>query len=91
MQPPKREQTINVMLVDDHLLVRRGFRRLLEDDSEIAVVAEAGDGPEAVQLAELQDTWQPHPSRDHQHIAFVQGVEHLWEACQVPLNACVIR
>ena len=46
---------------------------------------------EAVQLAELQGAWQPHPSRDHQHIAFVQGVEHLWEACQVPLNACVIR
>ncbi len=35
--------------------------------------------------------WQPHPSRDHQHIAFVKGVEHLWDACQVPLNACVIR
>jgi hypothetical protein len=46
---------------------------------------------EAVQLAKLQDTWQPHPSRDQQHIAFVQGVEHLWEECQVPLNACVIR
>jgi len=46
---------------------------------------------EAVQLAELQDAWQPHPSRDHQHIAFVKGVEHLWDACQVPLNACVIR
>jgi hypothetical protein len=46
---------------------------------------------EAVQLADLQEKWQPHPSRDHQHIAFVQGVEHLWEACQVPLNACVIR
>jgi hypothetical protein len=45
---------------------------------------------EAVQLAELQATWQPHPSRDHQHIAFVKGVEHLWAACQVPLNACVI-
>src|SRR5262249_37254180 len=46
---------------------------------------------EAVQLANLQDAWQPHPSRAHQHIAFVQGVEHLWEACQVPLNACVMR
>ena len=46
---------------------------------------------EAVQLAELQDAWQPHPSRAHQHIAFVQGVEHLWEECAVPLNACVIR
>ena len=46
---------------------------------------------EAVQLATLQDAWQPHPSREQQHIAFVQGVEHLWEACQVPLNACVMR
>ena len=39
------------MLVDDHLLVRRGFRRMLEDDPDIAVVAEAGDGQEAVDLA----------------------------------------
>jgi hypothetical protein len=46
---------------------------------------------EAVQLADLQDTGQPHPSREQQHIAFVSGVEHLWEACQVPLNACVMR
>jgi len=43
---------ITVLLVDDHLLVRRGFRRLLEDDPEIEVVAEAGDGPEAVEAAE---------------------------------------
>jgi hypothetical protein len=46
---------------------------------------------EAVQLAELQDAWQPHPTRDHQHIAFGKGVEHLGEACQVPRNACVMR
>jgi hypothetical protein len=46
---------------------------------------------EAVQLAELQDAWPPHPARDHQHIACVKGVEHLWDACQVPLNACVLR
>jgi len=46
---------------------------------------------EAVQLAELHSAWQPHPSRDSQHIAFVQGVDHVWDACQVPLNACVIR
>lgn len=46
---------------------------------------------EAVQLAELQGNWQPHPSRDNQHIAFVQGVDHLWAECQVPLNACVIH
>ena len=43
---------ITVLLADDHTLVRRGFRRLLEDDPEIAVVGEAGDGDEAVALAE---------------------------------------
>ncbi len=45
------EKNISVMLVDDHMLVRRGFRRMLEDDAEIRVVAEAGDGQEAVEVA----------------------------------------
>ena len=42
---------ITVLLADDHPLVRRGFRRLLADDPGIEVVAEAGDGAEAVALA----------------------------------------
>jgi DNA-binding NarL/FixJ family response regulator len=45
------EEKISVLLVDDHILVRRGFRRMLEDDAEIEVVGEAGDGNEAVALA----------------------------------------
>jgi DNA-binding NarL/FixJ family response regulator len=42
---------ISVLLVDDHALVRRGFRRILEDEADITVVGEAGDGAEAVRLA----------------------------------------
>jgi len=42
---------ISVLLVDDHSLVRRGFRRLLEDEPDMIVVGEAGDGAEAVRLA----------------------------------------
>jgi DNA-binding NarL/FixJ family response regulator len=42
---------ITVLLVDDHTLVRRGFRRLLEDDPAIVVAGEASDGEEAVRLA----------------------------------------
>jgi DNA-binding NarL/FixJ family response regulator len=42
---------ISVLLVDDHSLVRRGFRRMLEDEADIVVVGEAGDGEEAVRLA----------------------------------------
>ncbi|MGO9227947.1 MAG: response regulator [Bryobacteraceae bacterium] len=42
---------ITVLLVDDHALVRRGFRRMLEDDPEIEVLGEASDGHEAVEAA----------------------------------------
>jgi DNA-binding NarL/FixJ family response regulator len=45
------EPRIPVLLVDDHSLVRRGFRRMLEDDPQITVVGEAEDGHQAVQLA----------------------------------------
>jgi DNA-binding NarL/FixJ family response regulator len=47
---------ISVLLVDDHTLVRRGFRRILEDEPDIEVAGEAGDGAEAIKLAE-----QLHP------------------------------
>ncbi len=42
---------IKVLLVDDHSLVRRGFRRMLEDEADIVVIGEASNGDEAVQLA----------------------------------------
>jgi len=42
---------ITVLLVDDHALVRRGFRRMLEDDPEIEVLGEASDGHDAVEAA----------------------------------------
>jgi DNA-binding NarL/FixJ family response regulator len=48
---------ITVLLVDDHSLVRRGFRRMLDDDPAIDVVGEASDGEEAVALAARL---QPH-------------------------------
>jgi len=47
---------LRVLLVDDHALVRRGFRRMLEDEPTFQVAGEASDGLEAVQLAE-----QLHP------------------------------
>jgi len=44
---------ITVLLVDDHSLVRRGFRRMLEDEPDLHVVGEASDGQEAIQQAQL--------------------------------------
>src|SRR5450432_4456998 len=53
--PEGAVKKITVFLVDDHSLVRRGFRRILEDESDLEVIGEASDGAEAVRLAkELQ-------------------------------------
>ena len=42
---------IKILLADDHAVVREGTRELLEREADLAVVAEACDGREAVQLA----------------------------------------
>lgn len=43
-------RAISVALADDHLIVRQGLRALLEGEPDIRVVAETGDGLEAVEL-----------------------------------------
>ncbi len=42
---------ISVLLVDDHPLLRQALRAVLEREGDLEVVAEAGDGPQAVALA----------------------------------------
>lgn len=42
---------IRVLLVDDHALVRAGVHRILDDVADIQVVAEAGTGEQALELA----------------------------------------
>jgi DNA-binding NarL/FixJ family response regulator len=42
---------ISVLLVDDHSLVRRGFRRILEDDEGMQIIGEANNGVEAIRMA----------------------------------------
>lgn len=44
------ERRIRVALVDDHTVMRAGTRRILEDEADIEVVGEAGDGAEALRL-----------------------------------------
>jgi DNA-binding NarL/FixJ family response regulator len=52
---PGKEKKIRVLLAEDHILVRQGFRRILEDDPGITVVGEARTGLEAIQQCkELQ-------------------------------------
>jgi DNA-binding NarL/FixJ family response regulator len=43
---------MRILLADDHAIVRRGLRSLLESTPDLVVVAEAGDGKQALRLAE---------------------------------------
>ncbi len=45
------EKAINILLADDHLLVRNGIKSLLEEESYLHVVGEAANGKEALDLA----------------------------------------
>ncbi len=47
----KSNRTIKVLLVEDHNLVRRAFKRMLEDESDFEIVGEASNGHEAVKVA----------------------------------------
>src|SRR5580704_8191545 len=53
-QTDTQQNEITVLLVEDHSLVRHGFRRMLEDEPGIRVVGEASDGFEAVEAAIAQ-------------------------------------
>lgn len=43
--------TVRILLADDHALVRRGVRMILDNEPDLEVVGEAGDGAEAISLA----------------------------------------
>ena len=54
MSPPEgasAKPMIRILLADDHALVRQGFRMILEDQSDMEIVGQAGNGREAVELA----------------------------------------
>ena len=44
-------EKINVVLADDHVLVRKGIKAMLESDTQINVIGEAGNGVEALETA----------------------------------------
>ncbi len=51
LEPRPPSEAIRVLVVDDHALFRRGLQMVLEQEPDIEVVGEAGDGPQAVQRA----------------------------------------
>ncbi len=51
--PAPLPNTIRVLLVDDHVMVRQGLRSILDGYPDLQIIAEAGDGEEAITLARL--------------------------------------
>lgn len=45
-------EQIKIVMADDHPIVRQGFRKLIETDKKLSIVAEAGDGQTALELIE---------------------------------------
>jgi hypothetical protein len=93
-------KSCTVFRAGDLVLEDRGFLdgemiTLLKREREVDVIVplrhDMTSYEEAVKLAQMANQWQPHPTRENQQIAFVSGVEHVWDKCQVALNACVIR
>ncbi len=50
---PASERLLRVMLVDDHKIVREGLQSMLAEEPDIEIIAQAGNGREAVELAYL--------------------------------------
>jgi DNA-binding NarL/FixJ family response regulator len=53
MEAPRVNETIRVVIADDHMVVRSGLERLLEGWPNVSVVGTAADGAEAVRLASV--------------------------------------
>ena len=78
---------LRIVLVDDHAMVRQGLRSVLESHNDVEVIAEAGDGLQAVSLTEslrpdvvVMDLTLPH----------IDGVEATRRICQVNPSIVVI-
>ena len=85
---------ISVLLVDDQALVRRGFRRILEDEPDITVAGEASDGLEAVKLADelrpqviVMDCAMPGMNGLEATRQILPSIRRLWCSC----SACIRR
>ena len=91
--------TSSVLRAGDLLLEDRGFLdgqiiSLLKTNKGVDVIVPLRSNmvafDEGVKLAEMAQLWQVHPTRSEQQIALVKGVHHVWDTCNVALNACVI-
>jgi two-component system response regulator NreC len=78
---------IRILLADDHVVMRRGLRALLERQSGFEVVAEAGNGREAVELAR---TASPHVAVMDIAMPSLNGIEAARQITAKPSAPAVV-
>lgn len=83
----KNEATIRLLIVDDHPAFRMGLKALLESEPDMRVVAEAGDGCEAVELYRKE---QPDVVLMDLRLPGLSGVEAIMAIRTCSSNARVI-
>lgn len=66
------QQKIKVLLADDHEMVRRGLRQMIDKQNDLTIVAEASDGQEAVEL--VRET-SPHVVLMDVNMPVMDGIE----------------
>lgn len=81
-----RAHPIKIILVDDHAIVREGYRALLERQEDMRVIAEAADGEHAYQLCkqELPDVLIVDLSMPGQSgLEVIRRVHHRWPSAKI--------
>ncbi|KRE88967.1 two-component system response regulator [Frateuria sp. Soil773] len=78
---------INVVLVDDHELVRTGFRMILQQQPDIAISGEAGTAEEGLRLIR---TLAPDIALVDVHMPGMSGIELTERVCRAKLNTHIV-
>ena len=78
---------INIVLVDDHELVRTGFRMILEQQPDIRIVGEAGSAEEGLRLIR---TLAPDIALVDVHMPGMSGIELTERMCRSKLSTHVV-
>lgn len=78
---------INVVIVDDHELVRTGFRMILQQQPDIRICGEAGDAEEGLKLIR---TLTPHIALVDVHMPGMSGIELTERVCRAKLGTHII-
>lgn len=77
---------IKILLVDDHVLIRKGIALLLGNNTDIQVVGEASDGEEAIQLA-----YQTNPDVILMDISIPNGLDGFTATKEIKKNLPEIK